>query len=186
MTRDPLLEDHRLFALDADRAALQARLLHFAAKRVAAALRIDLLPVKILHVELKIGHAPRDPVVVADDYRRDTRQRDAGYVQPRRTQMNHVPGGRNSEFEMRIVGQNRLARWRTARPKRPTHLSPAAFPLRCAAETEIRLSRDRLSGACAAFRSHRRQLVVRVRYMCRPASSESRLRPWPGRVIEQT
>ena len=185
MPRHPLVELHRLRALHGNRVALQARLLQLPLKHVPAGLRIDLLAIQILHVELKIGHAPRDAIVVPDDHRRHARQRHAGHVQARRAQMHHVPGGGNREIEMRIVRQNRLAGRRCARPKPPTRSIPAAARRRCARETENPpWPRSPFCSMCSLLISSR-QLVVSVRYICKPGQHRIAHAPRPRLVIEQ-
>ena len=52
---------------------------------------VELLDVEVLHVELEVGDAPGDPLVVPHDDARRARQRDARNVQPGRLEMGHVP-----------------------------------------------------------------------------------------------
>ncbi len=65
--------------------------------------------IKILDVVAEIGNAPGDALVVADDDRRHTRQRNAGDIETGRLQVHLIPRRGNRPLQVRIAGQNRLA-----------------------------------------------------------------------------
>ncbi len=71
--------------------------------------RARLLAVKILHVELQIGGAPGNAIVVADDHRGQSDDGRAGHIQAGRLQVHQVPGRGNGELQMRVIREDRLA-----------------------------------------------------------------------------
>ena len=88
----------------------QNRLASFAAKNVPSSAGIEFLDVQILDVELQVGDAPGDAVVVPDDDSGQTGERRAPGLQLRTLEIHHVPGGRDAERQMGVVGQQRFAR----------------------------------------------------------------------------
>ena len=76
---------------------------------------IERLDVEVLNVGAVIREAPGDAVVVTDDDERGAGQSEAFRVVIGRGEMNFVPDRRYREFEMRVVGEKRLCRWRCAR-----------------------------------------------------------------------
>src|SRR5260370_6264766 len=70
---------------------------------------VEGLDVQILNIGLIVGEATGNAFVVADDNKRSARQSDAVDVPTRRGEMDLVPGGRNGQLEMRIVGEQWLA-----------------------------------------------------------------------------
>src|SRR5579872_3989338 len=71
--------------------------------------RAGWLAIEILGIELQISGAPRDAIVVTDDYRRQTDDGRTGNIQAGRLQMHEVPRRGNGELQVRVVRQNRLA-----------------------------------------------------------------------------
>jgi len=85
------------------------RLLGLAAKLVAAGPVVHAFGIEVLHVELQVGDAPGDPVVMPDNQAGRSRQADAGDIQTRRLQVRHVPDARHGVLEVHVIGQDRLA-----------------------------------------------------------------------------
>ena len=138
-----------------------------------ANVRARLLAIKILHVELQIGHAPGDAIVVADDDGGQSDDGRAGYVQAGRLQMHQVPGRGNGKLQMRIVRENRLAAGRARSRHRPRVRSRLRLvPVRTGNKKST-LLRSPLASIFSLSNSLR-QLLVSVRYISRPASMQSR------------
>jgi hypothetical protein len=71
--------------------------------------RIDTLDIEILHVEMEIGHAPSDVLVVADDDGRSARDRHAGDVHGWGADVDLIPDAGEGKTQMGIIRQNRFA-----------------------------------------------------------------------------
>ncbi len=74
------------------------------------AARLQALDIEILHVRRGIGETPRDALVVPEHHRRHAGQRGARDIQPGSLQLGEVPQRRRLQPEVRIIGQQRLAR----------------------------------------------------------------------------
>src|SRR5579885_3115981 len=116
---DPVFEDDGFFIFHGDGAALKARLLDLALKKIAAGARIDLFAIEVLNVELEIRYSPCDPLIVSDDDRGHARERRAGDIEIAGMEMDHIPGRGEREFEVRIVGENWFAGCRSIAGKGP-------------------------------------------------------------------
>ncbi len=108
MPRHPLLKLFGFRALHRDALGLQTRPFYLPAKQILAAARIELLHVQILDIEAQIRHAPSDSLVVPNDNRRHARQRNARHIQTGRLNVDLIPSGRQREFQVWIVRQNRF------------------------------------------------------------------------------
>ena len=91
VARDPNRELSGIGSLDQNQFPLRARLLRLSAKQVSASSVVHLLDIQILHIELKVGDAPGDPIVVSHYDARSPRQSDAGYIPAGTLQVRHVP-----------------------------------------------------------------------------------------------
>ena len=172
---DPLIELQRLGAFDRDGVALQARLLQLSAKYVTAGLRVDLFAIQILHVELKIGHAPGDALVVPDDHGGNARQRHPADVQARaRASAPCTTSTGMREFEMRIVREDRLAGGGVRARNRPrVRAGLHSAPLRCG-NRKSTLARSPFSSMCSFDNFVAPAGGERAIHFAGPASSESR------------
>src|SRR4029077_15134871 len=70
---------------------------------------IERLDVQVLNISAIVGETPSDAFVVADDDERRARQGESFDVPARRREVNFIPNRRDGEFEMRVVGQERLS-----------------------------------------------------------------------------
>ena len=66
-------------------------------------LSVELFQVQILHIGVQSGNAPRHMLVVPGHHKRQSRQRYAGCVKPRRAQIGHVPDVWLSQSQMHVV-----------------------------------------------------------------------------------
>ncbi len=75
--------------------------------------------VQIQNVRVHVGNAPGHVLVEANHHTRNTRQRNAVHIHIGRVQLHLVPDGGQRQFQMRVVGQYRVARGRLRRADRP-------------------------------------------------------------------
>ena len=73
---------------------------------------IEALNVEVLNVGPRVGHAPGDMFIVTNDDEGQAGKADAGYIEPGRFEMNHVPDAGDAVAKMGIVRQQRLAGFR--------------------------------------------------------------------------
>jgi hypothetical protein len=106
-------------ARDAHRQALVGRALDADDFDALGELPLALLQVQVLHVAAGAGEAPGDALVASGQDARHTRQRAANGVEAGRVQVREVPHRRRREPEVRVVGEQRLARGGAAAGERP-------------------------------------------------------------------
>ena len=105
MPRDPLQHVHRGGAPNADQISLRDGLFHLSAEYVASGGRVELLDVEVLNVEGQTGDGPGDAVVMTCQHARDSRQSHAIDIESRPADVDHVPGRRQAELQVRVAGQ---------------------------------------------------------------------------------
>ena len=71
--------------------------------------RMQPLQIQVLHVRAGVGESPGHLLVLAQHHQGQARQCGAGHLQAGRLQPREVPQRRCTEFEMRVVGQQRFA-----------------------------------------------------------------------------
>ena len=117
MPRDADVKADRLRAFYDDGLRNNRERLLRASKRGEPARRVDRLAVEILDVRDDVRRAPRDAAVAPERDDRGTRKRRAADVELPGGHVGQIPDRRDSCSEVRIVGEQRLARGR----ERPVH-----------------------------------------------------------------
>src|SRR4029077_14464344 len=103
-----------------DRLADERRRLELTLVLVATRIgRILVLDEEILRVGVRVGEAPRDAVVVADDDSRNARERKSHELVARALEADLIPDRRVVDRKMRISREDRLAGRRSRPRERP-------------------------------------------------------------------
>jgi len=90
--------------------------------------RVELLDVEVRAVVVDVGRSPRHAAVAAEDHARHARHRHPGDVEVGRAEVHRRPDRRHAQREVRVVGEQRLARRGAGAGDHPVVAARGVFP----------------------------------------------------------